>query len=158
MATQGAEHQKCRVLWISIMRTKYLGWQPPNISTIWISISAEEQATFCKKENEKIKVDIEIQKQKTGCKNGISFLCIECWPLIQISCAVKDWTCRIRKKIKVVRFLFQVREGLLYYLWWTRARAMKIWTPCIQAYMPHESSGDSSNQPIGHMGSPRRLP
>ena len=33
-----------------------------------ISISAEEQATFCKKENEKIKVDIEIQKQKTGCK------------------------------------------------------------------------------------------
>ena len=28
----------------------------------------------------------------------------------------------------------------------------------IQAYMPHESSGDSSNQPIGHMGSPRRLP
>ena len=33
-----------------------------------------------------------------------------------------------------------------------RARAMKIWTPCIQAYMPHESSGDSSNQPDGHMG------
>ena len=28
----------------------------------------------------------------------------------------------------------------------------------IQAYMPHESSGDSSNQPIGHMGSPGRLP
>ena len=28
----------------------------------------------------------------------------------------------------------------------------------IQAYMSHESSGDSSNQPIGHMGSPRRLP
>ena len=28
----------------------------------------------------------------------------------------------------------------------------------MQAYMPHESSGDSSNQPIGHMGSPRRLP
>ena len=28
----------------------------------------------------------------------------------------------------------------------------------IQAYMPHESSGDSSNEPIGHMGSPRRLP
>ena len=28
----------------------------------------------------------------------------------------------------------------------------------IQAYMPHKSSGDSSNQPIGHMRSPRRLP
>ena len=28
----------------------------------------------------------------------------------------------------------------------------------IQAYMPHESSGDSSNQPDGPMGSPRRLP
>ena len=28
----------------------------------------------------------------------------------------------------------------------------------IQAYMPHESSGDSSNQPIGHMGFPSRLP
>ena len=25
--------------------------------------------------------------------------------------------------------------------------ALKIWTPCIQAYMPHESSGYSSNQP-----------
>ena len=36
--------------------------------------------------------------------------------------------------------------------------ALKIWTPCIQAYMPHESSGDSSNQPDGPMGSPRRLP
>ena len=36
--------------------------------------------------------------------------------------------------------------------------AMKIWAPCIQAYMPHESSGDSSNQPDGPMGSPRRLP
>ena len=28
----------------------------------------------------------------------------------------------------------------------------------IQAYMPHESSGDSSNQPDGPMGSPRCLP
>ena len=37
--------------------------------------------------------------------------------------------------------------------------ALKILTPIyIQAYMPHESSGDSSNQPIGHIGSPRRLP
>ena len=34
----------------------------------------------------------------------------------------------------------------------------KSWHLYIQAYMPQESSGDSSNQPIGHMGSPRRLP
>ena len=39
-----------------------------------------------------------------------------------------------------------------------RPSALKIWTPCIQAYMPHESLGDSSNQPDGPMGSPRRLP
>ena len=39
----------------------------------------------------------------------------------------------------------------------TSARAKNLDT-YIQAYMPHESSGDSSNQPIGHMGSPRRLP
>ena len=36
--------------------------------------------------------------------------------------------------------------------------ALKIWITYIQAYMPHESSGDSSNQPDGPMGSPRRLP
>ena len=35
---------------------------------------------------------------------------------------------------------------------------LKIWITYIQAYMPHESSGDSSNQPDGPMGSPRRLP
>ena len=35
--------------------------------------------------------------------------------------------------------------------------AMKIWIQCIQAYMPHESSGDSSNQHDGPMGPPRRL-
>ena len=39
----------------------------------------------------------------------------------------------------------------------TPVRAKNLYT-YIQAYMPHESSGDSSNQPIGHMGSPRRLP
>ena len=39
-----------------------------------------------------------------------------------------------------------------------RTYAMKIWIQCIEAYMPHESSGDSSNQPDGPMGSPRRLP
>ena len=36
--------------------------------------------------------------------------------------------------------------------------ARKIWITYIQAYMPHESSEDSSNQPNGPMGSPRRLP
>ena len=37
------------------------------------------------------------------------------------------------------------------------ARAKNLDT-YIQAYMPHESSGDSSNQPNCSMGSPRRLP
>ena len=32
---------------------------------------------------------------------------------------------------------------------------MKIWIPRIQAFMPHESSGDSPNLPDGPMGSPR---
>ena len=31
----------------------------------------------------------------------------------------------------------------------------KVWITYIQAYMPHESSEDSSNQPDGPMGSPR---
>ena len=39
-----------------------------------------------------------------------------------------------------------------------RPSALKIWITYIQAYMPYESSGDSSNQPDGPMGSPRRLP
>ena len=43
---------------------------------------------------------------------------------------------------------FQVCEGLLYYLWSTcpYVRANNLDT-YIQAYIPHESSGDSSNQP-----------
>ena len=36
--------------------------------------------------------------------------------------------------------------------------AMKIWIPSIQAYMPRESSGDTSNQSSGPMRSPRDTP
>ena len=36
--------------------------------------------------------------------------------------------------------------------------ARKIWITYIQAYMPHESSEDSSNQPDGPMGSPKCSP
>ena len=36
--------------------------------------------------------------------------------------------------------------------------ARKIWITYIQAHMPYKSSGDSSNQPDGPMGSPRRPP
>ena len=37
----------------------------------------------------------------------------------------------------------------------TRGRALKIWITCLQAYIPYESSEDSSNQPDGPMGSPK---
>ena len=38
----------------------------------------------------------------------------------------------------------------------SRSSARKIWITYIQAYMPHESWKDSSNQPYGPMGSPHR--
>ena len=39
--------------------------------------------------------------------------------------------------------------------WSVRPCALKIWITFMQAYMPYESSEDSSNQPYGPIGSPR---
>ena len=54
-------------------------------------------------------------------------------------------------------FPLKVREDLLYryYLWLTRPPGRRIWITYIRAYMPNESSADSSNQPDGPVGSPR---
>ena len=88
---------------------------------------------------------------------------------------LKKYTFEMQEKVNRVRFFINaVRfpKKLFTYSIFRSARAScttsggPVRTPVraknldtyIQAYMPHESSEDSSNQPIGHMGSPRRLP
>ena len=70
----------------------------------------------------------------------------------------------IEANFKSISNLFHVSFGLFRSArasWNTSVRpsvspsARKIWITYIQAYMPQESSEDSSNQPDGPMGSPR---
>ena len=56
---------------------------------------------------------------------------------------------RTRYRIGWIFEKIQTAFDLLYYLWLTPSSALKIWFTYKQAYMPYESSEDSSHLPDG---------